>query len=89
MANLEKILCVVQVAPAVARIRPKKLQAALAFAAIPTSHRVPSGEDAASAKQTASAAPTSRLRGTHVPFSPTLADTQLRPPASADSNRWF
>jgi hypothetical protein len=30
--------------PTVALIRTKKLQAALAFAAIPTSHRVPSGE---------------------------------------------
>src|SRR5262245_31177595 len=41
--------------PAVARIGTKKLQAALAFAAIPTSHRVPSSEDASLAKGTASA----------------------------------
>src|SRR5262245_40406266 len=72
--------------PAAARIRTKKLQAALAFAAIPTSHRVPSYEDAPLAKQTASAAPTtaegdaSRRRS---------QITHLRPPASADSNRCF
>src|SRR5215510_16172321 len=53
--------------PAVARIGTNKLQAALAFAAIPTSHRVPSSEDASLAKQTASAAPTSSLRRPHRP----------------------
>ena len=71
--------------PAVARIRPKKLQAALAFAAIPTSHRVPSGEDAASAKQTTSAAPTSRLRGD---ARPVLADARRYAPASARIGRF-
>src|SRR5262245_21785650 len=71
--------------PAVARIRTKKLQAALVFAAIPTSHRVPSSEDASLAKQTASAAPTSSLRRTH---RPAVAGPRRHAPGSAGIGRF-
>src|SRR5262245_17804120 len=79
----------VALVPAVARIRTKKLQAALAFAAIPTSHRVPSCEDAPLARRTASAGSASSLRGEILPPSSAHTGTHPRPPATADSHRWF
>src|SRR5262245_44042079 len=75
----------VALVPAVARIRTKKLQAALAFAAIPTSHRVPPARTHHWLSKRPQRHRRAGAEGTHVPLSPTL---HRYAPASAGIGRF-